>query len=119
MATLDELMQIKGVVAAGEFTVAGELVDFRSSMNMPRDQAGMTAQFCSTVSIMFNTFGVGSGSTRLARVPVESEEIPDAATPNCRATTRSGSLAAHRKSHAVPRYACAWARASRSFTATQ
>jgi len=55
MATLDELMQIKGVVAACEFTVAGELMDFRSSMNMPRDQAGMTAQFCSTVSIMFNT----------------------------------------------------------------
>lgn len=55
MATLEQLMQIKGVVAAGEFTVAGELVDFRSSMNMPQDQAGMTAQFCSTVSIMFNT----------------------------------------------------------------
>ena len=55
MATLDELMQIKGVEAAGEFTPTGELTDFRSSMGMPQDQAGMTAQFCSTVSIMFNT----------------------------------------------------------------
>ncbi|MGH7231451.1 MAG: DUF2173 family protein [Nitrospiraceae bacterium] len=55
MATLDQLMQIMGVVAAGEFTAAGELVDFRSSMPMPQDQAGMTAQFCGTVSIMFNT----------------------------------------------------------------
>ena len=55
MATLDELMQIKGVVAAGEFTPTGELLDFKSSMSMPQDQAGMTAQFCSTVSIMFNT----------------------------------------------------------------
>jgi len=55
MATLDELMQIMGVVAAGEFTPTGELVDFKSSMDMPQGQAGMTAQFCSTVSIMFNT----------------------------------------------------------------
>ena len=44
MATLDELMQIKGVVAAGEFTPTGELVDFKSSMSMPQHQAGMTAQ---------------------------------------------------------------------------
>ncbi len=55
MVTLDQLMQIKGVVAAGEFTLTGELVNFRSAMSMPQDQAGMTAQFCNTVSIMFNT----------------------------------------------------------------
>jgi roadblock/LC7 domain-containing protein len=29
MATLDELMQIEGVVAAGEFTPTGQLVDFK------------------------------------------------------------------------------------------
>lgn len=55
MPTLDELMKIRGVVAAGEFTPTGELVDFKSVITMPLDQAGMTAQFCSTVSIMFNT----------------------------------------------------------------
>src|SRR5256712_9530198 len=55
MATLDQLMQIKGVMAAGEFTPTGELVDFRSAMSMSQDQAGMTAQFCNTVSIMLNT----------------------------------------------------------------
>lgn len=55
MATLDQLMQIKGVVAAGEFTPAEELVDFKSAMSMSQDQAGMIAQFCSTVSIMFTT----------------------------------------------------------------
>jgi len=55
MATLDQLMQIRGVVAAGEFTPTGELVDFKSAMSMPQEQAGMTAQFCSTVSIMFST----------------------------------------------------------------
>src|SRR5437879_6607903 len=55
MATLGQLMQIKGVMAAGEFTPTGELVDFRSAMSMSQDQAGMTAQFCNTVSIMLNT----------------------------------------------------------------
>jgi roadblock/LC7 domain-containing protein len=55
MTTLDQLMRITGVVAAGEFTVGGDLVDFRSAMQMPQHQAGMTAQFCGTVSIMFNT----------------------------------------------------------------
>jgi roadblock/LC7 domain-containing protein len=55
MVTLDQLMQIKGVVAAGMFTPSGELVDFKSAVQMPQDQAGMTAQFCGTVSIMFNT----------------------------------------------------------------
>src|SRR5207247_11143828 len=55
MSTVDQLMQIKGVMAAVEFTLAGELVNFRSAMSMPQDQAGMTAQFCNTVSIMFNT----------------------------------------------------------------
>lgn len=55
MTTLDQLMQIRGVMAAGEFTIGGDLVDFRSAMQMPQDQAGMTAQFCGTVSIMFNT----------------------------------------------------------------
>ena len=55
MATLEQLMQIGGVVAAGEFTPTGELVDFKTSISMPKGQAGMTSQFCSTVSIMFKT----------------------------------------------------------------
>ena len=55
MATLDQLMQIKGVLAAGMFSPSGDLVDFKSAVQMPQDQAGMTAQFCGTVSIMFNT----------------------------------------------------------------
>jgi len=55
MATLEQLMKIEGVAAAGKFTPTGELVDYRSVMTMPQEQAGMTAQFCCTVSIMFNT----------------------------------------------------------------
>jgi roadblock/LC7 domain-containing protein len=53
MATLDELMTIQGVVAAGEFTPGGELVDFRSAVTMPSEQARLTAQCCATVSNLF------------------------------------------------------------------
>ncbi len=34
MATLDELLKIDGVVAAGEFTADGKLVDYKSKMDM-------------------------------------------------------------------------------------
>src|SRR5919202_6232130 len=55
MATLEELLNIEGVVAAGEFDPDGTLVDFRASMAMPPEMAQMTAQFCATVTMMFNT----------------------------------------------------------------
>ncbi|MCI0525824.1 MAG: DUF2173 family protein [Nitrospira sp.] len=53
MATLDELMRAKGVIAAGEFTDDGRLVSYKG--NIPQDQAEMTAQFCGTVNMMFKT----------------------------------------------------------------
>ena len=34
MATLDELLKIDGVVAAGEFTADGKLVGYKSKMDM-------------------------------------------------------------------------------------
>jgi roadblock/LC7 domain-containing protein len=55
MATLDELLQIDGVAAAGEFTTDGKLVDFKANMDMSPEMAEMTAQFCATVTMMFNT----------------------------------------------------------------
>ena len=55
MATLDDLLKINGVVAAGEFSADGKLVDFKAKMDMSRDMAVMTAQFCATVTMMFNT----------------------------------------------------------------
>lgn len=58
MATLDELLKITGVVAAGEFTPDGKLVDFKAKMDMPRDMAALTAQFCATVTMLFNTLAV-------------------------------------------------------------
>jgi len=55
MATLDDLLKMNGVVAAGEFTADGKLVDYKAKMDMSREMAAMTAQFCATVSMMFNT----------------------------------------------------------------
>jgi roadblock/LC7 domain-containing protein len=55
MAKLDDLLKIDGVMAAGEFTADGSLVDYRSNMNMPPELAAMSAQFCGTVSMMFST----------------------------------------------------------------
>lgn len=55
MATLDELLKLKGVVAAGEFTADGKLVDYKTKIDMPREVAEMTAQFCAAVTMLFNT----------------------------------------------------------------
>jgi roadblock/LC7 domain-containing protein len=55
MATLDELLKINGVVAAGEFTVDGKLLDYKAKMDMSPELAAMTAQFCATVTMLFNT----------------------------------------------------------------
>ena len=55
MATIDELMKINGVVAAGEFSVDGKMVSYKSKMEMSPEMAAMTAQFCATVTMMFNT----------------------------------------------------------------
>ena len=55
MATLDELLGIEGVVAAGEFGADGSVRDYKAKMDMPPDMAQMTAQFCATVTMMFNT----------------------------------------------------------------
>jgi roadblock/LC7 domain-containing protein len=55
MASLDDLLNIEGVVAAGEFTPDGELVDYKARMDMSPEMAQMTAQFCATVTMMFDT----------------------------------------------------------------
>ena len=55
MATLDELIKIDGVVAAGEFTADGKVVDYKANMDMSPEMAEMSAQFCATVTMLFNT----------------------------------------------------------------
>jgi roadblock/LC7 domain-containing protein len=53
--TLDDLLKIDGVVAAGEFAADGKVVDYKAKMDMSPEMAAMTAQFCATVTMMFNT----------------------------------------------------------------
>jgi roadblock/LC7 domain-containing protein len=55
MATLDELLSIDGVAAAGEFSADGKLVDYKAKMEMSPEIAAMTAQSCATVTMMFTT----------------------------------------------------------------
>lgn len=55
VATLDDLLAIDGVVAAGEFRPDGSLVDFKAKMEMSPELAAMSAQFCSSVSGLFAT----------------------------------------------------------------
>jgi roadblock/LC7 domain-containing protein len=70
MATLDELIKIEGVVAAGEFARDGQLIAYKAKMDMPLEMAEMSAQFCATVSMMFNTLaGAYSKLTAMKWVP--------------------------------------------------
>jgi roadblock/LC7 domain-containing protein len=55
MVTLEELLKIDGVAAAGEFSPDGSLMDYRANMDMSPEMAAKTAQFCATVTMMFNT----------------------------------------------------------------
>ncbi len=64
MASLDDLLDIEGVAAAGEFTPDGELVDYKAKMDMSEEMAQMTAQFCATVTMMFDT--LASSFTQLS-----------------------------------------------------
>ncbi len=55
MASLNDLLKIDGVAAAGEFTADGKLVDFKSTMDMSPEMAAMSSQFCATLTMLFNT----------------------------------------------------------------
>lgn len=43
MASIDDLLEIEGVIAAGEFTTDGSLVDYGSNMEMSEELAATTA----------------------------------------------------------------------------
>ena len=45
-------------MAAGEFRLGGKLVDYKAKMEMSRELTMMTAQFCASVTMMFNTLVV-------------------------------------------------------------
>lgn len=70
MTTLDDLIKIDGVVAAGEFTADGKLVDYKANMDMSREMAATSAQFCATITMMFNTLaGAFSQLSQMNWVP--------------------------------------------------
>ncbi|WP_406658062.1 DUF2173 family protein [Methanolobus sp. ZRKC2] len=52
--SLDELLKIDGVAAAGIFSPEGKLVDYKSEIAMPEEMAEMTSKFCGTVNMMFD-----------------------------------------------------------------
>ena len=54
-AQLTTLLELDGVIAAGDFTTDGEIIDFEADMDMTEELASMSAQFCATVSMLFNT----------------------------------------------------------------
>ncbi|MDD3621563.1 MAG: DUF2173 family protein [Methanofollis sp.] len=55
MATLEKLLNIAGVVAAGEFTADGGVIDFKAKTETSAEMTAMTARFCATVSMMFSS----------------------------------------------------------------
>jgi roadblock/LC7 domain-containing protein len=57
MTSLNDLLNLDGVVAAGEFGRDGRLVDYKAKMDMSQELAGMAAQFCASVTLLFDTLG--------------------------------------------------------------
>jgi roadblock/LC7 domain-containing protein len=55
VASLEELLSIDGVAAAGEFGPDGSLVEYKANMDMSPEMAAGAAQFCATVTMLFNT----------------------------------------------------------------
>lgn len=55
MVSLDELIKIDGVAAAGRFSIDGKSTDFKSNMDMPQELVAKSAQYCATVTMMFDT----------------------------------------------------------------
>lgn len=55
MATLDDLLKMDGVAAACEFTADGKPLKFKANMEMAAEMGAMMAQFCGTVTMLFNT----------------------------------------------------------------
>jgi len=55
--TLHDLVKIDGVALAFEYAADGKLANYKANMDVPREMAASAAQFCATVTMMFNTLG--------------------------------------------------------------
>lgn len=53
-SSLDDLLKLDGVVAAGEFGLDGSLVDYKASVDFSKELAETTAKFTSAVTQVFN-----------------------------------------------------------------
>jgi roadblock/LC7 domain-containing protein len=70
MTKLDELLQIDGVMAAGEFATDGSIIGYRTNRHMSPETAASCAQFCASVTMMFSTLaGALSQTTQLSWTP--------------------------------------------------
>lgn len=65
--TLNDLLKLNGVVAVHEFGADGRLVDYKTSVPMSPELAELSAQFCSSVTGLFNT--LGGAFTKLSGMP--------------------------------------------------
>jgi roadblock/LC7 domain-containing protein len=70
---LEALLNINGVIAAGEFGSDGSLIDFRAKMDMSKEMAQMTAQFCATVTMLFNT--LAGAFTQLSKMSWTPQKV--------------------------------------------
>ncbi|HUH72227.1 MAG TPA: DUF2173 family protein [Mycobacterium sp.] len=59
-ASLDDLLNIKGVVAAGEFGLDGSLVDYKANVDFSEEQAQTTARFTAAATQVFNVLAESS-----------------------------------------------------------
>ncbi|MCJ7444205.1 MAG: DUF2173 family protein [Methanotrichaceae archaeon] len=64
--SLNELLKLDGVVAAGMFSPEGKLVEYKDKIDMPKEMAQMTAKFCGTVNTMFEA--LASAYTQLYKM---------------------------------------------------
>jgi roadblock/LC7 domain-containing protein len=53
-SSLDDLLKLNGVVAAGEFGLDGSLVDYKANVDFSKELAQSTAKFTSAVTQVFN-----------------------------------------------------------------
>ena len=53
-SSLDDLLKLNGVAAAGEFGLDGSLVDYKANVEFSKELAQTTAKFTSAVTQVFN-----------------------------------------------------------------
>jgi roadblock/LC7 domain-containing protein len=72
MASLEELLELPGVIVAFEFTPDGQLVSYRAKVSIPPDIAALATQFSSAVCAMFSALATAySRESTMNWVPEE------------------------------------------------